>query len=439
MKSNNLGLALSGGGYRAAAFHLGTFRKLKEFGILDQIDVISTISGGSIAGAFYCLNKDNFQSFDDQLVKALQKSTIKRIVFSWPILLHLLILIFVLILYFGLCFNLNFWIIDFGLCFESNNWYKLFSLIYVIIFLFFHFKFISLTKLKIKAYNNIFFKDKMLCCLPDRPELVMNATNLSTGTLFSFSKRKSSDSSYEYHIPSGKSIAFNCVDMPIAKVVASSTCVPFAFDPVKIENKYFVNAEHIDLVSPRLIDGGIYDNQGIHKLTQKNSSYFSANIIVSDGSQPFEFSFYGNNIGSVFYRSVDLMMRRIKTMQFIRDVYSDKTNVAYYSLNFGYTGMVNGFVDAVLNRNLTKDVLDFHGYQSGQIIDPECVKAKIGFYSIIENGLLDSEIIEISKIGTNLTAIKTEQLNLLSRHASVLTDISIRLYLPHLINDQLTV
>ncbi|MBK7806306.1 MAG: patatin-like phospholipase family protein [Saprospiraceae bacterium] len=440
MKSK-IGLALSGGGYRAAAFHLGTFRKLKELGILDQVDVISTISGGSIAGAFYCLNKDNFQSFDDQLVNALQKSTIKRILISWSILLQLLMFLFVLILYFGLCFNIDFWATDFGFCFESNNWYKLFALLYLFIFLIFHFKFISLTNLKIKAYNKIFFKGKMLCCLPDKPELVMNATNLSTGTLFSFSKRKSSDSSYlEARKSSGlEEIEFNCNNMPIAKVVASSTCVPFAFDPVKIERHFFVNPEHFELVSPRLIDGGIYDNQGIHKITQKNSSYYCSNIIVSDGSQPFEFTFSGYNIGSVFYRSVDLMMRRIKTMQFIRDVYSDKTNVAYYSLNFEYTGMVNGFVNAVLNRNLTKDVLDSHGYQSGQIIDPECVKAKIGYYSIVSNGLLESEVIEISKIGTNLTSLRPEQIASLSRHASVLTEISVRLYLPHLITEQLTV
>ena len=59
-----LGLALSGGGYRAAAFHLGVLRKLNTLKILDKIDVISTISGGSIIGAYYVLNRNNFESFE---------------------------------------------------------------------------------------------------------------------------------------------------------------------------------------------------------------------------------------------------------------------------------------------------------------------------------------------------------------------------------------
>lgn len=432
--ANKIGLALSGGGYRAAAFHLGTFRKLKELGILDQVDVISTISGGSIAGAFYCLNKDNFQSFDEQLVKALQKSTIKRILFSWPIFLHMLIFLLVLILYFGLCLNLDFWLVNFGFSFTSNNWYKLLALLYLFIFLIFHFKFISLTKLKIKAYNQIFFKDKMMCYLPDKPELVMNATNLSTGTLFSFSKRKSSDSSYEYHIPSDERITFNCTDMLIAKAVASSTCVPFAFDPVKIERKYFINPEHFELVSPRLIDGGIYDNQGIHKLTQKNSSYFCSNIIVSDGSQPFVYKFSGNNIGSVFYRSVDLMMRRIKSMQFIREVYSKKTNISYFSLDYQYEKLIDGFLDALKKGYISQEVLRSHNFSEMENLTLELIKDAIHYEKIVKNGLSEKEILSISKIGTNLTALKIEQIELLSRHASILTEISVRLYLPHLIN-----
>ncbi|MFC1880895.1 patatin-like phospholipase family protein [Thermodesulfobacteriota bacterium] len=48
-----LGLALSGGGFRSTAFHLGVLKRLHELGILDKVDVFSTVSGGSIVGAFY--------------------------------------------------------------------------------------------------------------------------------------------------------------------------------------------------------------------------------------------------------------------------------------------------------------------------------------------------------------------------------------------------
>ena len=47
-EGKKIGLALSGGGYRAAAYHIGTLRALHRLGILDKVDVISSVSGGSI-------------------------------------------------------------------------------------------------------------------------------------------------------------------------------------------------------------------------------------------------------------------------------------------------------------------------------------------------------------------------------------------------------
>ena len=48
-----IGLALSGGGSRAMAFHLGCFRALEDLGLLEKDGVLSTISGGSVFGAYY--------------------------------------------------------------------------------------------------------------------------------------------------------------------------------------------------------------------------------------------------------------------------------------------------------------------------------------------------------------------------------------------------
>ena len=76
---NRLGLSLSGGGYRAAAFHLGTLNKLHEMGVLQQADVISTISGGSIIGAYYCLQKDNYDEFSKNLYSGLQQKNIVNV------------------------------------------------------------------------------------------------------------------------------------------------------------------------------------------------------------------------------------------------------------------------------------------------------------------------------------------------------------------------
>lgn len=48
-----IALALSGGGFRAAIFHLGVIRRLEELGIMKDVDVISSVSGGSIIAAYY--------------------------------------------------------------------------------------------------------------------------------------------------------------------------------------------------------------------------------------------------------------------------------------------------------------------------------------------------------------------------------------------------
>src|SRR5690349_2227490 len=41
-------LCLSGGGYRAALFHLGAVRRLNELGVLGRLATVSGVSGGSI-------------------------------------------------------------------------------------------------------------------------------------------------------------------------------------------------------------------------------------------------------------------------------------------------------------------------------------------------------------------------------------------------------
>ena len=64
-----IGLALSGGGSRAMAFHLGCLRALNDLGLLAKIGAISTISGGSVIGAclhLYSLERP-FEEFEDDI------------------------------------------------------------------------------------------------------------------------------------------------------------------------------------------------------------------------------------------------------------------------------------------------------------------------------------------------------------------------------------
>ncbi len=50
-----LGLALSGGGFRATLFHLGVLARLAELDLLRHLEVISAVSGGSVLAAHYML------------------------------------------------------------------------------------------------------------------------------------------------------------------------------------------------------------------------------------------------------------------------------------------------------------------------------------------------------------------------------------------------
>src|SRR4051812_27048041 len=57
------GLCLSGGGYRAMLFHVGTLWRLNEAGLLRGLDRISSVSGGSITAGVLGLYWDKL-SFD---------------------------------------------------------------------------------------------------------------------------------------------------------------------------------------------------------------------------------------------------------------------------------------------------------------------------------------------------------------------------------------
>jgi NTE family protein len=55
---SGVALCLSGGGYRAALFHLGALRRLDELGVLPKVTTISSVSGGSIVNAYLATRLD---------------------------------------------------------------------------------------------------------------------------------------------------------------------------------------------------------------------------------------------------------------------------------------------------------------------------------------------------------------------------------------------
>ena len=75
--SQKIGLALSGGGSRAIAFHLGCLRALNRLGLLDRVAVLSTVSGGSVIGAYFHAHRGDFPSFEAKIRDVLAQGLVK--------------------------------------------------------------------------------------------------------------------------------------------------------------------------------------------------------------------------------------------------------------------------------------------------------------------------------------------------------------------------
>jgi NTE family protein len=67
-----IGVAVSGGGFRATAFGLGCLRALHDAGLLPNVIVISGISGGSLLTALYAYTPGTFADFDATTVGLLR-------------------------------------------------------------------------------------------------------------------------------------------------------------------------------------------------------------------------------------------------------------------------------------------------------------------------------------------------------------------------------
>ena len=67
---NRLALCLSGGGFRASFYHIGVLARMAELGLLKHVQVISTVSGGSIVGvAYYMKLKALLEKYADSEIR----------------------------------------------------------------------------------------------------------------------------------------------------------------------------------------------------------------------------------------------------------------------------------------------------------------------------------------------------------------------------------
>lgn len=415
MDKKKIGLALSGGGYRAAAYHIGTLRALNRLGILDKVDVISAVSGGSITAAYYALHKDNYEKFESSFIKKLQRGVLCSTIVYLLLLLSISLLVASLV-----------------------NWWLLIP--EVIILLICWYWILPVSCFIECSYNRLFFKNKKLSDLPQKPLVAINATDVSNGKLYTFSQLKMGG--YPYY-KNGDNTQFT-----IAKAVMASSCVPFAFSPIKISKKFCKE----DTKTPILIDGGLYDNQGTHKLSTPKSLYHTDYIIVSDAGNTQINSKWILNPICLLIKTSDIMMDRIKRFQRYQNIYTraNPNRYAYVPLEWNIEErLIRGFVRNIIDGNIVESLYYWHKISSDDInnltnSDKEVsnnafenivttLKKSIGWENLYKRNP-DKDSCEIARsVGTNLIKLKRKKIDALIRHAEALAEIQVRLYLPEII------
>jgi len=170
-----IGLAVSGGGYRAMLFHLGSFLRLYEVGLLQRLDRISSVSGGSITAAKIALEWNKLgtrEDFFEQVVQPVRR--LADCTIDWPCAAAGIILPGEVARYIA------------------------------------------------RAYRYFLFGGARLKDLPSTPEFSINATSIETGALWRFTRLYMGDWRAGY---------IREPDLPLSHAVAASSAFPPFLSP----------------------------------------------------------------------------------------------------------------------------------------------------------------------------------------------------------------
>ena len=344
---DRLGLGLSGGGFRASFFHIGILAQMADQGLLRHVEVISTVSGGSIIGALYYLHvKKLLESIPDDritdqhyidIVKEIEldflKATEKNIRMST-----------------FTNFIVNFKMVLFEYS-RSDRIAKLYNEAFYQLVLSGVSDPIQMQELKIypKGGSTNFYP------LTDNnsrkakvPILVLNATSLNSGRNWQFTAQtmgeppvlginKFDKKPIRLRRADGDGYG-NMVNTPINQqqfslghAVAASACVPILFDPLAISNLYY-NREDKESIRVQLVDGGVFDNQGTDGLLQYDCTCF----VISDAAGQMGTE---NNPAvdaiPVALRVGSILQDRVRTESLLHLTATNTNNVAFISLREG--------------------------------------------------------------------------------------------------------
>jgi NTE family protein len=235
---DGIGLCLSGGGYRAALFHLGALRRLNEFGILARVKTIASVSGGSIISAHLATRlswplNGVVPDWENRVAAPFREFTATNI--RTPALVGSLLP----------------W--KTGVQALADQYEK-------------HLSTLKLTD------------------LPDVPRFIFCSTDLAFGVNWIFQKNCVGDYQAGYEPPPP--------DLPLALAVAASSCFPPVFkplglklDPAKLTGGKVPQGAKRDkcIGGLTLSDGGVYDNLGLEPVWKDH-----AVVLSSDGGALFD-------------------------------------------------------------------------------------------------------------------------------------------------------
>ena len=414
-----IGLALSGGGYRAAAYHIGALRALHKLGVLDKVDVISSVSGGSIIAASYALHDGDYNSFEKEFSEKMRKGVFHLVLFN----LFLVIVFVYLAIRFG-----GGWGLAFSLAVLCFGWYKV----------------LPLSNLIAWQYDTLFFHGKKLKDLKTFPVVTINATDYPTVSQFTFSRERM----YDYYYGDG---AFYHEQFPVSKAVMASSCVPFAFCPIRIPKTFWTSVMR-GKKQPMLLDGGLYDNQGTHVLTDKMSPYKCSYIIVSDAGNGVVSDKWIFNPLVTLQRTSEVFMQRIKKIQIQQNLFM-KTHpdkrFAYALLEWDVNErMLKGFVENLKHDNIYPEIVAAHQITPEDIAQLKnsdtTAAAGVRIIAHLKKNIKWAEQSDLRPseeehkkayaIGTWLFGLSKEKIELLSKEAEWKVMMQVRLYLPMIIS-----
>jgi predicted acylesterase/phospholipase RssA len=329
-----VGLALSGGGFRASLFHIGVLARLAEVDLLRHVEVLSCVSGGSIIGAHYylqlreTLETRDLDALDDDAIRDVYVQIVQRVAsdFLAGVQRNLRTRVFanpvpMLRTVFDKSYSRT---VRLGELIEQELFSRVFSeqrrpegpL---------HLN--ALTIRPLGAADDFEPKKHNWHRKAKVPVLFLNATTLNTGHNWQYTASYMGESPHAidpnvdgtnrlrrvYY----KDAPIRHRDMRLTDAVVASACVPGLFEPIRLDGLYQrkERGNPAEWFVVRQVDGGVHDNQGIASLFEQDCSV----ILVSDASgQTTTVADPGGGMTAPLLDSNAVLMQRVRQEQFAR-------------------------------------------------------------------------------------------------------------------------